>query len=165
MTLEEAAAAAHRMGLGNHTKWSPKWWEPILKEQRGWKAVPLQAFKPEDFDKARTRPSNKTIEERRRTDPTVVAGSVVWSQVWELLSIAEYAPKWKLEENKHTKKMIKKLARNRNAVLQLLAQGVLGKNTQEANELVQAEMGVADYCHDCQGGICDSVCAPYRPRR
>ncbi len=56
--------------------------------------------------------------------------------------------------------MTKKLARNRNAVLQLLARGVLGKNTQEANELVQAEMGIADYCHDCQGEICDSVCGP-----
>ncbi len=103
MTLEEAAAAAQRMGLGNHTKWSPRWWEPILREQREWKAAHLQNFDPEDFNKAKTRHSNRTIEERRKVDPTVVAGSVVWSQVWELLSLAEYAPKWKIEENKHAK--------------------------------------------------------------
>ncbi len=81
MMLEEAAVAAQRMGLGNHTKWSPKWWEPILREQREWKAAHLQTFKPEDFDKAKTRHSNRTVEERRRADPTVVVGSVVWSQV------------------------------------------------------------------------------------
>ncbi len=40
----------------------------------------------------------------------------------------------------------------------LEARGVLGKNTQEAAEMVQAEIGFATYCHDCQGTVCNKLC-------
>ncbi len=159
----EAAVAAARMGLNDRTKLSPEWWEPILRKQRNKEqlrstSADLKKFRVEDFEQATVLPDNRTLPEIMRGDPTVVAGTTVWSQVWELLSLAEYAPRWKLDKTKHVRRMIKKLARNSNPVLQMLARGVLGKSTQEAAEMVQAEIGFASYCHDCQGTVCDRLC-------
>ncbi len=159
----EAAAAAYRMGFTNQTKLSPTWWEPILQRQRDRQqaqspSANLKKFEDGEFKQATILQKNITLPEILRRDPTVVAGTTVWSQVWELLSLADYAPKRKLNRTKHVKKIIQKMARNSNPVLQMLARGVLGKNTQEATEMVQAEIGFAAYCHDCQGTICDRLC-------
>ncbi len=121
----------------------------------------MDIFDADDFETAVTLPNKCTLKERQRQDLSlVIMCLVVWSQLWELLFLAEYALKWKLDGHKHVKRMFKKLARNHNQVLQMLARGVQGKNTGRDTELVQAEIGLAAYCHNCQGKICDRKCGP-----
>ena len=162
LSLSEAAQAAHRMGLANHTKWSPTWWEPILREQANWNPetakVKTAKFSATDFEGAQRVPRNETLADVRRRRPDMVSGTVVWAQVWEALALAGYAPKHKWRKEVHVKRMIRKLAKNTNPMLQMLAREVMKKDSQEAAEVVQAEIGLIEYCHDCEGKVCDQVC-------